>query len=192
MITYTTVACSVPRTDRITRDRAFRTGTRSGSLGQGEAKRRAADFYQYPVRSSQGWLGPALRKAQGAGLYRWIINNGRSYHVPLFVGSRRIDVGSCYLKQTGTTKPSGGWWLLIKARSLIPNRQVASLRVWWELRCDMGRNIPVSQLPPDLGDEIERAVDAIRPGIDAHQAALLAATEMAGHPIPTDVSQTSG
>ena len=52
-------------------------------------------------------------------------------------------------------------------------------------RRDIGRDTPPSQLPADLGVQIERAVDAIRPAIDSHQHALLAAIETTGRELPT-------
>jgi hypothetical protein len=36
----------------------------------------------------------------------------------------------------------------------------------------IGRDVPVDQVPATLGEDIRRAIDAIRPAIDAHQDAL--------------------
>jgi hypothetical protein len=43
---------------------------------------------------------------------------------------------------------------------------------WWDLRLDIGRDTPIEHLPDDLGDQIERSIEVVRPAIDAHQQVL--------------------
>jgi hypothetical protein len=177
IITYTTIACSLPRPERLARDRAFHSGSASSSVSQNEANQRAARLFDYMTKTSPGWLGAALRRSPlTTGYYRWIIDNGKTCHVELFTGADRISVGSCYQKQS--------WDEEALERLTTANQQTPidpepahrySRGVWWDLRLDIGRNTPIDQLTPDFGEQIERAIDVIRPAIDSHQQALLAA-----------------
>jgi hypothetical protein len=178
VITYSTVACSLPRVDRIARDRAFHTGSRPASVSQTETKQRAGDLFEYLARTSQGWLGPALRNGRASfrGEYRTIIDNGNTCHVPIFASREQMMVGSCYRKGSWDDEALERLETANQGTTLRPEPAWRALRgVWWDLRPDIGRNTPVTELPPDLGDQIERTLDKLRPAIDAHQAALLAA-----------------
>jgi hypothetical protein len=113
--------------------------------------------------------------------------------VPVFAGAGGIDVGSCYLKQSWDDETLERLVAANKETLVDPEPSYRILRgSWWLLRRDAGRSTPISELAPDLGDQIERAIDAIRPAIDAHQAALLTATKSPGSPSGTDTSQSAG
>jgi hypothetical protein len=174
VVTYSTVACSLTRSDKIARDRAFRTGAGSSSTSNAETYARAAATFSHIANTSHGWLGPALRKSPlTTGLYRWVEDNGHTCHLELFVGTNRISIGSCYLKST--------WDDETLARLVAANEQVTldpeptrrySRGAWWDLRRDLGRDTAVTELPADLGDQIEKAISIIRPALDAHQQSL--------------------
>jgi hypothetical protein len=179
VITYTTVACSLPRAERIARDRTFRSGSGSSSISQNEANQRAAVLFDHLAKTSQGWLGKAIRKAGATrGYYRWIIDNGHTCHVELFVGVDRISVGSCYLKSSWSDETLDRLAAANQETPVDPEPGNRYMRgAWWDLRRGIGRDTPPANLPPDMGDQIEQEIDAIRPAIDAHQQALLAALD---------------
>jgi hypothetical protein len=178
LVVYSTRACSLSRTERITRDRLF-SKRQAGSTGsktadQAEANRRASMLFEYLARTSSGWLALALRKAGATtGYYRWLVDNGGGCHVELFVGTDRITVGSCYLKSNYPEDVLDAVATVNQEFEVEPPPDRRYLRgTWWDLRRDLGRDTPPDRLPETLGDEIQRAIDAIRPAIDSHQAAL--------------------
>lgn len=173
VVTYSTVACSLPRSEKIARDRAFRSRTGTSTGSQSEAYARAAATFAHIAQTSHGWLGPALKKAgMTTGYYRWIEDNGNTCHVELFAGTNRISVGSCYQKASWDDETLDR---LVAANDNPldpePTRRY-SRGAWWDVRLDIGRDTPAAMLPADLGDQIEKAIEQIRPGIDAHQQAL--------------------
>jgi hypothetical protein len=104
LVTYTVRASSLPRAERLVRERAFAKGRpgaagRSNAEAQAEAERKAAALFGHIGQTNSGWLGPSLKKSRTTtGFYRWIIDNGLTCHVELFVGVDLVSVGSCYLK----------------------------------------------------------------------------------------------
>ena len=173
-VTYTTVSCSLPRAERLARERAYVSGHGGSSVSQSEANRRAAVLFDQLMHTSHGWLGLALKKAGATtGYYRWIQDNGNTCHIPLFVGVDRISVGSCYLKSNWDEATLDRLVAANQQASVDPEPGRRYLRgSWWDIRLDVGRDTPLDELPDDLGDQIERGIDAIRPAIDAHQQVL--------------------
>jgi hypothetical protein len=152
IVTYATRACSLPRTDRIARERAFNKGRGTGGTAgddQAVAHRRAAALFDYIRETNTGWLATALKRAGATtGYYRWLEDNGNTCHVELFVGFDRISVGSCYLRSsfddaTLSIVETVNWELEVD-----PSPDKRYLRgSWWDLRRDVGRNTPLADLP---------------------------------------------
>jgi hypothetical protein len=179
VVTYTRRACSLPRTDLLDRERAFarrRIGAGSTTSDQAEAARRASAMFEHLANTAAGWLGPALRQAGATtGYYRTIVDNGDTCHLELFVGSDRISVGSCYYKSNFDEPTLEALVTTNREVEVDPPPDKRYLRgSWWNVRLDLGRDTPRHQWPDDLGAEVERAIDAIRPAIDSHQGALKA------------------
>jgi hypothetical protein len=179
IVTYTLRASSLARADRLLRERAFakgRPGTagRSNAEAQAEAERKAALLFNQIAQTNNGWLGPALKKSRiTTGFYRSIVDNGLTCHVELFVGVDRISVGSCYLKGSFDEPTLEALMAANLETEVDPTPARRYQRgSWWDLRTDIGRDVPVDQLPGALGDAIQRAIDAIRPAIAAHRDAL--------------------
>lgn len=178
LITYATRACSLPRPDQIQRERVFRKGPVAGgnsSESEAEANRRAADFFDYIARTSTGWLGARLRgSSMTSGYYRTIEDNGGTCHLSLFVGQNRVSIGSCYLKANFDEATLDALGVANQTTEVEPEPARRYLRgSWWDIRLDVGRDTPPEQRPAELGDDLERAIAALRPAIDQHQAALL-------------------
>jgi hypothetical protein len=183
VVTYTTRACSLARTDQLDRQRAFARGRAGGGRSTGdqaEAYRRAAAMFEYLARTSVGWLSQAPRQAGvTTGYYRTLIDNGDTVRIELFVGSDRISVGSCYFKSTFDEATLEALVTANQETEVDPPPDKRYLRgSWWNLRLDLGRDTPQEQWPADLGNEIERGIDAIRSTIDTHQAALKAVASL--------------
>jgi hypothetical protein len=178
VVTYTVKAFSLPRSEWLDRTRAFNRGAGAGttSRSRAEDQARAAALFEHLATTSAGWLGDALRRsAHKTGYYRWIIDHGSGINVPLFVGVDRISVGSAYLKGS---RDDATLEALSEANTLTstdPEPDTRYLRgVWWDLNRTVGRaTIP---WPDDLGASIEAAYAEIRSAVEAHQAALLAAS----------------
>jgi hypothetical protein len=180
LITYATRACSLPRAERLQRERSFQKGRAAGgnsSESQAEANRRAADLFAYIARTSAGWLGRALRASQTtSGYYRTVEDNGSTCHLSLFVGQHRISIGSCYLKSNFDEATLDALGVANQSTEVEPPPARRYLRgSWWDVRLDVGRDTPPAERPPDLGEDLERAIESLRPAIDEHQQALLQA-----------------
>lgn len=183
VVSYNTVASSLSRAERLARHRAFTSNTGGGSsISQVEANRRAAVLFDYLARTSRGWMGAALRRAGATtGYYRWLIDNGNTCHIPLFVGVDRISIGSAYQKANWDDVTLDRVAAANQQASVDPEPARRYLRgAWWDLRLDVGRDTPGEQLPDDLGDQIERAIEAVRPAIDTHQQILIEALTGSG------------
>lgn len=182
VVHYTTRASSLPRAERIDRERAFRRGRSGASPGQAEANGRAAELFEYIAKTSNSSLAEAIRRSKiTAGYYRIIEDNGNTCHVELFAGTNRISVGSCYLK---ATFDDDALERLVAANADTETDPTPDLRylrsTWWHIRRDVGRDTPVGELPPHLGEEVHRALADLRPAIDIHQRALLDAASSDG------------
>lgn len=186
LVTYTPRATTLLRSDQLQRRRAFERRGSSGTGGadQAEANRRAAALFAHIVRTSTGWLGRAIQaSASVSGPYRWVRDNGNTCHLSFFVGVDRISIGSCYLKSTFDEATLEALVVANQSTEVDPEPARRYLRgSWWDVRLDVGRDTPPDQLPADLGDDLERAVDALLPAIDEHQAALCRAAQTAPAP----------
>lgn len=172
---YSTRACSLERLVRIEREQVFRRGPGGGGAGgSDEAFRRAARLFDHIARTSTRWLGEAIRKSsQTSGLYRTIEDNGDTCHVALFVGVDRISVGSGYRKLPHDDETVERLATANAEVQVTPDPDDRQLRSsWWHLMRGLGRGTPEGQLPDRLGEEIEAAIDQVRPALEAHQRAL--------------------
>ncbi|MHB1582498.1 MAG: hypothetical protein ACYCU7_16175 [Acidimicrobiales bacterium] len=175
---YSTQACSLDRAVRIERERAFRQGP-SGGRNQEEAFRRAAEVFEHIGNTNRGELAHAIRTSpQTIGFYRILEDNGDTCHVALFVGAKRISVGSAYRKAGWDEETLDRLQTANGETQVSPEPDQRPLRgSWWNVKLGVGRDTPTSQLPPDLGEEIESAIGELRPAIDVHQRALKDAIE---------------
>jgi hypothetical protein len=196
LVTYTVRASSLPRAERLVRERGFAKGRpgaagRSNAEAQAEAERKAAALFGHIAQTNSGWLAPSLKKSRTTtGFYRWIIDNGLTCHVELFVGVDRVSVGSCYLKGSFDEMTLDALMAANQEIEVDPSPARRYQRgSWWDLRTDIGRDFVATDLPVALGDDIQRAIEAIRPAIDAHQDAL---KQAAARAIPSDLEPAAG
>lgn len=169
---YSTRACSLERLVRIEREQAFRRGPGGGG-GSDEAFRQAARLFDHIARTSSHWLGDAVRKSpQQAGINRVLEDNGDACHLALFVGVNRISVGSGYRKLPHVQETVERLATANAEAQVTPEPDDRQLRSsWWHLVRGVGRGTPDPDLPARLGDELEVAIDQVRPALEAHQRA---------------------
>ncbi len=182
LVTYQMRACSLPRSERLRRQKLFSRGG-GGSSGNGASAadyRNAADLFDWIGSTGATWLADALPKSRTtAGFYRRIVETGTPVYIELFAGTDRISIGSSYTKSGLSPEQL----VLLEAANKEVEVEVPPARrylrgSWWDVRTDVGRNTPADQRSDSLGLEVEKAIDSIRESVDQHNRALVEAADL--------------
>ena len=177
-VNYQTRASSLPRAERLSREKAFLRGTASSSA---EDDQRARKLFEWIQRTSDGWIGEAIARSRTkSGYYRRLQETTPSIFTELFVGTDRISIGSSHTKSGHSAEQLELIEAANKETEVDPSPARRYLRgSWWDLRTDIGRNSPEGDWPEALGAELERAYEAVSEGVRRHQSAMNSAAELA-------------
>lgn len=177
-VSYTLRASSLERDVQIAREKAFRQN-QSFSAADSQAR------MQYELEETEALFGHIAKTGNGAlsrevarqntvsRWYRKLSDSGRGCHLSLFVGSKKISIGSVYLK--GSLSPSTLDQLteLNNNIELEPNPSKREMRsIWWNIS-EMGRGVSPEKWPDDLGALLDEKYEELLPILHEHQARLL-------------------
>lgn len=104
--------------------------------------------------------------------YRKIQENKHGCHISLFIGRKRIALGSAYMKGALNAQTLDALTELNNNIELEPAPMKRELRsLWWKIS-DVGRSQPSDKWPPDLGAQLDAKFDELLPTLQEHQARL--------------------
>lgn len=177
-ISYNLRATSLERDVLFAREKAFRLN-QAFSSADAEKKLQyelaeTEALFSYISKTGQGSLSSEVsRQNTVSRWYRKLADSGRGCHLALFVGRKRISIGSVY--QKGALQPSTLDRLteLNNNIELEPSPSKREMRSLWWTVSEIGRAVSADKWPDDLGAQLDSKYEELLPILLEHQARLL-------------------
>lgn len=185
-VSYSLRATSLPRERLLARETAHRknySGSTGGDFAKIEANSEKTEQLYSLLSNGDGSLATVLKSQKTVGRwYRTLETSQKGNMVSVFVGQKRISIGSGYRKGQLSPDTLDQLTVLNKSVDLDPNPFKRELRtLWWKL-ADVGRSTPDNEIPETLYELVQRAYEDALPAIREHQERIAEILDLLSFP----------